>query len=497
MSDPNKQTYEFLADDPSFKVKPIMFSLIIGAFFAILNETLLNIALTTLMEQFNIGAPVVQWMVTGFMLVMGILIPVSALMLQSFTTRQMFLGTMSVFTIGTIICALAPSFSVLLAGRLLQAVGTGLLIPIIFNTFLLIFPPERRGGVMGMVGLVIMFAPAIGPTLSGVIVEHLGWRYLFITVIPFALFSILFAMKYLKNVGEVTKPKVDVLSIVLSTVGFGGIVLGFSLAGEGESGFLEPQVLTLIITGVISIACFTIRQLKLDEPVLDVRVFRYPMYSIAVVLFVIIVMAMFSSEIILPMFMQGPLALDPAAAGLILLPGALANGLLSPVMGKLFDKFGPRVMIIPAAGILTATMFSLSQVTASTPIWQLVISYFLLMISISAIMMPAQTNGLNQLPKRLYPHGTAIMNTLQPVSGAVGVAVFISILTARQEAFLLQAENPTAPEAISQSVVSGVELVYLIAFGIALTGFLISLFIKRATPQDMEEESTALQKKNA
>ncbi|MCA0971979.1 DHA2 family efflux MFS transporter permease subunit [Halobacillus litoralis] len=480
MSDTN---YEYLADDPNFKVKPIMFSLIIGAFFAILNETLLNIALTTLMDVFDIPEPVVQWMVTGFLLVMGILIPVSALLLQTYTTRQMFLGTMTIFTVGTVVCAVAPNFGVLLTGRLLQAVGTGLLIPIIFNTFLLIFPPERRGGVMGMVGLVIMFAPAIGPTLSGVIVDNLGWRFLFITVIPFALFSILFGWKYLRNVGEVTKPKVDILSIALSTLGFGGIVLGFSLAGKGDSSLLDPGVLTLLIAGLISLVFFTFRQLKLEEPLLDVRVFKFPMYSIAVVLFIILIMAMFSSEIILPMFMQGPLALSPQTAGMILLPGALLNGLLSPVMGKLFDKFGPRVMIIPAAGILTATMFSLSRVTADTPIWQMVLSYMFIMLSISAIMMPAQTNGLNQLPKKLYPHGTAIMNTLQPVSGAIGVAVFISLLTSRQQAYLSQADNAASEAAMSQATVVGVEFVYLIAFFITAIGFIVSLFIKRATPE--------------
>ncbi|UOR13469.1 MDR family MFS transporter [Halobacillus amylolyticus] len=482
--------YEFLADDPNFSVKPVMISLIIGAFFAILNETLLNIALTTLMAEFSLSATTVQWMVTGFMLVMGILIPVSALLLQTFTTRQMFMGTMTVFTIGTVICALAPTFSILLTGRLIQAVGTGLLIPIIFNTFLLIFPPERRGAIMGMIGLVIMFAPAIGPTLSGIIVEHLGWRFLFITVIPFALFSMAFAYKFLKNVGEVTKPKVDILSILLSTVGFGGVVLGFSFAGEGESGFLDPQVLTFIIVGLISLTFFTIRQLKLEEPLLDVRVFRYPMFTLALLLFIIVMMAMFSSEIILPMFMQGPLALTAATAGLVLLPGSLLNGLMSPVMGKLFDKFGPRKLMIPAAAVLTATMFSLSLVEATTPIYVIVISYMLLMLSVSAIMMPAQTNGLNQLPKQLYPHGTAIMNTLQPVSGAIGVSVFISIMTTRKESFLANATNPTSENAIMQSTVAGVELVYFIAFTVALIGFIITLFVKRAKPDDVSSESS-------
>ncbi|MBM7584025.1 DHA2 family lincomycin resistance protein-like MFS transporter [Bacillus pakistanensis] len=484
-----KNTYEFLADDPSFNVKPVMISLIIGAFFAILNETLLNIALTTLMEKFSVSATTVQWMATGFMLVMGILTPISALMLQSFTTRQMFIGTMTVFTIGTLICAMAPTFSILLTGRVLQAVGTGLLVPIIFNTFLLIFPPERRGAVMGTIGLVIMFAPAIGPTLSGIIVEHLGWRYLFITVIPFALFSILFAFKYLKNVGEVSKPKIDFPSILLSTIGFGGVVLGFSFAGEKEAGFLDPTVLIFIIGGVISLIFFVLRQLKLTEPMLDVRVFKYPMFTLAAVLFVIIIMAMFSSEIILPMYMQGPLALSAATAGLILLPGAILNGLMSPVMGKLFDKIGPRKLIIPASIVLTGTLFALTRIDMETPLWFIILSYILLMLSISAMMMPAQTNGLNQLPKRLYPHGTAIMNTLQPVSGAIGVSVFISIMTGRQQQYLESSATPSNPDTINQSLVAGVELVYIIAFGFAVIGLLIALFVKKATPEDIKDPS--------
>jgi len=479
--------YEFLSENPNVKVAPIIVSLIIGAFFAVLNETLLNIALTTLMKEFNISLTSVQWMATGFMLVMGVVIPISALLLQWFTTRQMFLATMITFTIGTIICAAAPLFSVLLIGRFLQAVGTGLLIPIIFNTFLLIFPPHRRGAVMGIIGLVIMFAPAIGPTLSGIIVEHLGWRYLFITVIPFALFSILFAYKYLVNVSELTKPKIDIISIIFSTIGFGGVVFGFSSAGGEEAGFLAPIAYMPIIIGGISLILFSFRQFKLDEPILDLRVFKFPMYSLGVIMFIIIIMAMFASEIILPVFMQGPLALSAATAGLILLPGSLINGLLSPVMGHAFDKFGPRLLMIPGSILLSATLFIMMRLDMNTPSWVIVVSYILLMISIAAIMMPAETNGLNQLPKHLYPHGTAVMTTLQPVAGAIGVSVFISIMNARQSNLLAKAPNPTNPDVINGAMVAGVELVYLIAFILSLGALVASFFVYRSVPIEVEE----------
>ena len=481
--------YEFLADDPNVKVLPIMLSLIIGAFFAILNETLLNIALTTLMDEFNITLPTVQWMATGFMLVMGIVIPVSALLLQWFTTRQLFLGTMIVFTIGTTVSAIAPTFLILLVGRLTQAIGTGLLMPIIFNVFLLIFPPHKRGKIMGLIGLVIMFAPAIGPTLSGIIVEYLGWRYLFITVIPFALFSILFAYKYLINVSEVTKPKIDILSITYSTIGFGAIIYGFSAVGESKAGFFSPNVYIAIAAGVIGIVLFSIRQLKLEEPVMDLRVFKYPMYTHAVLMFVIIIMAMFASEIILPIYMQGPLALTAATAGLVLLPGSILNGIMSPFMGHLFDKFGPRVLMIPASLVLSATMFMLSRLNMETPLWVLITGYILIMLTVSAIMMPAETNGLNQLPKKLYPHGTAVMSTLQPVAGAIGVSVFISIMNARQLSFLQKSENPNDAFTINQAMVAGVELVYFIAFGMSVIAVFLAFIVYRAVPKELDELS--------
>ncbi|CDQ41123.1 MDR family MFS transporter [Virgibacillus salexigens] len=488
MNDKNEPTYEYLADNPNFKVMPIMLSLIIGAFFAILNETLLNIALTTLMGEFNVSLPTVQWMATGFMLIMGIVIPASAVLLQWFTTRQLFLGTMTIFTLGTTICALAPTFPILLIGRLIQAAGTGLLMPVIFNVFLLVFPPHRRGKVMGLVGLVIMFAPAIGPTLSGVIVEYLGWRFLFICVIPFALFSVGFAYKYLLNVSEVTKPKVDVLSLVYSTIGFGSLVYGFSAAGEGENGFLSPNVYTFIFIGVVGITLFAIRQFKLEDPVMDLRVFKYPMFTHGILMFLIIMMTMFSSEIILPVFMQGPLGLMPAAAGLLLLPGSILNGIMSPVMGHLFDKFGPRLLMIPASIVLSGTMFMMSRLNENTEPWMIIIGYIILMLTVSAIMMPAETNGLNQLPKRLYPHGTSVMTTLQPVAGAIGVSVFISILNARQAHYLSQSENPQDPNAISDAMVAGVELVYFIAFAISIAAVILAFLVYRAVPKDQEKK---------
>jgi MFS transporter, DHA2 family, lincomycin resistance protein len=470
--------------------KAILITFMIGAFFAILNETLLNIALTELMEVFGVNAPTVQWLATGFMLVMGVLMPISALLIQWFTTRQMFIGVMTIFLIGTTIAAGAMNFPMLLAGRMIQAVGTGLLIPVIMNALLLIYKPEVRGKIMGTFGLVIMFAPAIGPTLSGVIVDMLGWRWLFITVIPFSIFSILFAWKYLQNVGEVTRPGVDVWSIILSSIGIAGIVYGFSSAGENGEGFTSSKIILIILISAVSLVWFVLRQLKLDEPLLDVRVFKYKSYARGVILFIIVIMAMFASEIVMPMYLQGPLGYSAKIAGLLLLPGALLNGLMSPVMGSLFDKFGPRKLIIPGTIVLSGVIFFFSNINEATPIWLFIVVYVLLMLSISAIMMPAQTNALNELPKNLYPHGTAIANTLQPVSGALGVSIFVSIMTQSRENFMNSYNGKVTRDVMNDAMTYGVHHAYWFALALALSAVIISLFIRKAAAPDFNETTS-------
>ncbi|MBM7553045.1 MDR family MFS transporter [Thalassobacillus pellis] len=468
--------------------KIILATFMIGAFFAVLNETLLNIALTELMDVFGLSAPTVQWMATGFMLVMGVLMPISALLIQWFTTRQMFIGVMSVFLAGTVIAASAVNFPMLLTGRMIQAVGTGLLIPVIMNALLLLYEPEVRGRIMGTFGLVIMFAPAIGPTLSGVIVDWLGWRWLFITVIPFAVFSILFAVKYLQNVGEVTRPKADVLSIILSSIGIGGIVYGFSSAGEGGGGFASMEIIAIIGVSIASLIFFVFRQLKIEDPLLDVRVFAYKNYARGIIIFVIVIMAMFASEIVMPMYLQGPLGFSAKAAGLLLLPGALLNGLMSPVMGTLFDKFGPRKLIIPASLVLVAVMVFFSYINPSIPIWYFIFAYIILMLSVSAILMPAQTNALNELPKHLYPHGTAIANTLQPIGGALGVSIFVSIMSQGQENYLDDHSGAITNDLLNKAMTAGVHHAYWFAIALCVSTFVIALFVKKAIAPDFEPE---------
>ncbi|MNX23777.1 putative multidrug resistance protein EmrY [compost metagenome] len=460
---------------------PIVISLMIGAFLALLNETLLGVALTDLMQDLKVSYSTIQWLTTGYMLLIGILVPVTALLIQWFTTRQIFISAMVLFFAGTLIAGLSPSFGVLLVARLVQALGTGLLLPVMMNTILTIYPPEKRGAAMGTIGLVIMFAPAIGPTLAGLILDSLNWRWLFFSVLPLALFSIIFAFIYLRNVSEVTRPKVDILSILLSTVGFGGIVYGFSSAGDPLVGWSSPLVITCLIAGFIGLLLFVLRQIKLTEPVLDMRTFKYPMFSLAVILMVILMMTLFSTLTLLPMFMITGLALKAFTVGLILLPGGIINGLMSPVTGRLFDKFGPRALVIPGIVIMTLSLWMFTRVTTTSEVFVIIILHSVLMIGLSMVIMPAQTTGLNQLPRNLYPHGTAIMNTIQQVAGAVGTALFISIMSSGQTRYLSGVQDPANPKHLPEAMTAGVHNAFWAAAILTVVALILALFMRRST----------------
>ncbi|MFC5468969.1 DHA2 family efflux MFS transporter permease subunit [Cohnella suwonensis] len=464
---------------------PIVIALIIGAFVAILNETLLGNALPDLMKAFDVSASTIQWLSTAYMLVVGVLVPITALLQQWYTTRQMFLGAMILFLAGTVVAAVAPEFEVLLVGRIIQALGTGLMLPVMMNTILAIFPPEKRGGAMGLIGLVIMFAPAIGPTVSGLIMDSLSWRWLFYLVIPLAVFSIIFAAVYMKNVSEITKPKVDILSILLSTAGFGGIVYGFSSAGSHS--WSDPEVYWTIIVGAVALLLFIWRQLVLKEPVMDLRAFKYPMFALVTVLMFVIMMTLFSTMTLLPMFLQGALLMTAFKSGLTMLPGGVINGIMAPVAGKLFDKFGPRVLVTPGLLLVVISIWMFTGIDETASTGYVITIHIIMLIGISLVMMPAQTTGLNQLPRHLYPHGTAIMNTLQQVSGAIGTALFISVMSNGAKDYLKDSSDPTNPAEAIKGMISGLHNAFWIGLFVAIVALIIGLFIKKTHPPEGEE----------
>ncbi|GIO24162.1 DHA2 family efflux MFS transporter permease subunit [Oceanobacillus sp. J11TS1] len=469
--------------------------LFIGAFVAILNETLLNVALPSIMEEFEVKPTSVQWLTNGYMLVNGILIPASAFLIQRFTNRKLFLTAMTLFTLGTLLAAISPTFSILLTARLIQAAGSAVMMPLLMNVMLTAFPIEKRGTAMGTFGLVMIVAPAIGPTLSGWIVEHYDWRTLFYIVFPISIISLLIGIFKLKNVTPQRAIKLDVISIILSSFGFGGLLYGFSSAGD--KGWDHPSVYITLIVGVIGVVALILRQLRMKDPMLEFRIFRYPMFALSSAISVVLAMALFSGMILIPLYVQTIRGFTPFEAGLLMLPGALVMGIMSPITGRLFDKFGARTLTVIGLIITGVTTYFFTQLDMKITITSLMVIFAIRSFGMSMVMMPVMTNGLNQLPMDQNPHGTAMSNTLQQVSGAIGSALLITVMNSRTnakaEALAEEAMKNIDPsqvptgaaaeqmqaEIMNEAMLHGINFSFFISLLIIALAFILALFIKR------------------
>jgi MFS transporter, DHA2 family, lincomycin resistance protein len=471
-----------LPKERKFRTIPILVSLLLGGFIGMFSETALNVALSDLMKVLDITPATAQWLTTSYLLTLGILVPISGLLLQWFTTRQLFVAALSFSILGTFLAAISSTFGFLLTARVVQAMGTALLLPLMFNTILVIIPPAKRGAAMGMIGLVIMVAPAIGPTIAGLLIENLSWHYIFWLSLPFLVIALLFGILYMQNVTEVTKPKIDLLSILLSSIGFGGVVFGFSSAGEAE-GWGNPKVIIAIALGLIALALFVVRQMKMKQPMINLRAFKFPMFVVGVLMVLICMMVILSSMLILPMYLQQGQGYSAFKAGLLLLPGGIINGLMSPIMGRLFDKYGPKWLVIPGLVIVAVSLWFFSSITVTSTVVFVIVLHSTLMIGVSMVFMPAQTNGINQLPMELYPDGTAIMNTLQQVAGAIGTALAVSIMSAGSKSYLEGVADPGNPVHLLPAFTEGVQNAFIFGVIIALAGLVLGLFIKRVVVQ--------------
>ncbi|MGO4787014.1 MDR family MFS transporter [Paenibacillus sp. 2KB_20] len=462
-----------------YKVIPIMVSLLLSGFIGMFNETALNVVLSDLINQFHITAATAQWLTTGYLLTLGILVPISGLFLQWFSTRQLFTASLLLALLGTAVATVSTGFELLMIARVIQAAGVAVILPLMFHTVLVIVPPKRRGTTYGLIGLVLVVAPAVGPTLSGLLIEQLSWNWIFGLTLPVLAFSLLFGMRYMQNISTITKPKIDIYSLILSTLGFGGIVFAFSSAGEGEGGFGAPKVVIPMIVGILAIMIFAVRQLRMKQPMMDLRAFKQPMFTVGTVMLMIAVMVMMAAMIMLPLYLIRGLGLNAFSAGLVLLTGGIVNAITQPIMGRIFDKFGPRWVVPAGMALISVVLWFISGITATTTITQIIVLHTFLMIGISMVWMPSQANGLNQLPPSLYPHGSAIMNTVQQVAGAIGIAVAVSIMSVGMSSFLKQTADQADPANAALALTEGIQHVFDIAVVVAIVGFIFSLFMKR------------------
>jgi DHA2 family lincomycin resistance protein-like MFS transporter len=447
----------------------IIVTLLVATFVVILNETIMNVALQRLMVDLRVDAPTVQWLSTGFMLTMAVVIPTTGFILQRLSTRAVFMLAMGLFSGGTLLAALAQGFGMLLLARIIQAGGTAIMLPLLMTTILTLVPVSRRGAVMGNVSIAISVAPAMGPTVSGLILEHFSWRFMFVFVLPIALAAFAIGAKYLTNIGDSEKTRLDALSVLLTVPAFGGLVYGLSQVGGGHGGQAGPgtPALLALAVGVVAMLAFVLRQLRLQKseaPLLDLRAFNFRMFTVSVLLLVVAMIALFGAVILLPLYLQEIRGLKSLETGLALLPGGLAMGLLGPFIGRVFDKVGPLPLTVTGSALMVVALWQFSRLDADTPVWWIVALHVALSLGLALLFTPAFTTGLNPLPPHLYSHGSAIMSTLQQVAGAAGTALLVSIY---------------AVVSAAAGMVAGMQAAFLTAAVIALAAVVLSAMMRK------------------
>ncbi len=458
--------------------RTVIATLLVATFVVILNETIMAVALPTLMTELSVPASTVQWLTSAFLLTMAVVIPTTGFLLQRIPTRTVFLLAMSLFCFGTLLAGLAPGFWLLLPARIVQASGTAIMLPLLMTSILTLVPVEHRGLVMGNVSIAISVAPAIGPTVSGIILEFLPWRFMFLLVLPIAVLALIIGARLLPNIGEHGTQRLDIWSVLLTIPAFGGIVYALSQFGITSSTGIGVAVGVLLI-GVLCLLAFGWRQLRLQkagDPLLDLRAFRFGMFSLSAALLCLVFMTFLGAFILLPIYLQSVRGLSSLATGLLLLPGGLLMGLLSPAVGKIFDRYGPKVLVPPGATVIALMMLALTQVDQHTSVWWLLAVHMILSVGLACFLTPTFTTGLNPLPPSLYSHGSAIMGTLQQVAGAAGTALVVTVMASRMASLMGRGSS----EIVAQT--AGLQSSFAIITVFAGAAIVLALFLRNPRP---------------
>ncbi|WP_084748609.1 MDR family MFS transporter [Clostridium mediterraneense] len=448
---------------------------LLGAFVSFFNETSLTTALPMIMKDLNVTASQGQWLTTIYMLVAGIMIPATPFLIKRFSTKGLFILSIGSFTIGTAIGAYAKNFDTLLAARTLQAFGAGMILPFMQTVFLTIFPKEKRGMSMGIMGIVIGVAPAIGPTLSGWLVEHYKWNDLFFISLPLVVIDLLAGIFLLQNIKSAEKAKLDILSAITSIIGFGGLLLGFSNAGT--DGWGSEKTLVPIIVGVISLIIFVWRQLKMEDPFLDLRIFKNTVFTSSTLIIMVIFGGFMASEVLLPLYIQEARGYSSLDSGLTLLPGALCMLVVSPLSGAIFDKIGAKLLAIIGLILMTGGTLAFGFLTDTTPIGYVAGMYALRLIGLGLVMMPVTTTGLNEVDKRLFSHATAANGALRQIAGSISTALLVTVMSNGMKNYITNnAATEHGKNLMIKAQVHGLNLSFLIATGVTFIALLLAIF---------------------
>lgn len=458
----------------------VIWVLLVATFTVILNETVMGVAIPHLMADLNITAVSAQWLTTAFLLTMAVVIPITGYLLQRFPTRAVFLTAMSLFCTGTLLAALATGFPMLLMARVVQASGTAIMIPLLMTTVMTLVPAAERGRRMGNITIVIALAPALGPTISGTILNFAGWRFLFWFVLPVAVAALIFGAVRITNVGERTAGALDLWSVPLVALGFGDVVYGLSKFGEDPATRDNRVMYITLAVGAVALGAFVWRQLviqRTDRALLDLRTFRSRVFTLSIILFVIAMAALFGSIILLPLFAQGVLGMTVLTTGLLVLPGGLVFGLMGPVVGRWYDRVGPRPLVVPGAALVAGAMWALASVVSEHTPWGLLVAcHVVLSGGLSLLFTSLFSASLGSLPPHLYSHGSATLATTQQVAGAAGTAALVSTMSAVALSRVAGGASQVA------GLAGGIQVAFYVSAALATVGFGLTWLLPRQAP---------------
>lgn len=426
---------------------PVIAVVVLGTFMAILDSTIVNVALPRMISIFNSSPDHAQWIVTAYMLVLGIIMPVSGFLGDRFGYKRMYILALGLFTLGSCLCGFAWSVNSLIVFRVIQALGGGIMQPLGMAILYQNNPRSRMGMVLGIWGIAAMLAPALGPTLGGYLVDYASWRFIFYINIPVGTINLFMAARILKETSLITTHHLDVVGILTSTSGFFCLLL--ALSQVGKYGWHSPFIVGLLYAALLSFIILTFNELKHPEPMLDLRLFTNFTFTLSVIISCINFMGMFAVVFLIPILLQSVVGLTAMRTGLIMFPAAFASGLVMPFSGRIFDRYGARGTVILGLAILTWTTWQIGKFDAQTSFFTMTIWLTARGLGMGFAMMPATTAGMNTVPPHLVGRASALNNAIRQVSSAFAIAAFASLFQSRQAmhfADLAVAANLSGPE---------------------------------------------------
>lgn len=458
---------------PTKQLTGIIGALALAAFLMIMNETVLTVALPAIMADMDISASAGQWLTTGFLVTMSVVIPTTGFLLQRFSSRSLFVFALSSFLVGTLIAIFAPSFAFLLLARIIQAVGTAIVLPLLMTTTLSLVPVHKRGMVMGLNSIVISVGPAVGPTVSGAIVHAWGWHYIFVLMAPLAVITLILGIIFIKLPSNARKLPVDIFSVILSALAFGLLVYGIASI-EKASENMGLTVATFVV-GLASLALFIKRQIRLTregKELLNLTPFASRNFTFAIVLIMIAFGTLLGTIMMVPIILESGKGISALAIGMMLLPGGLAQAIVSPIFGRIYDKHGPRPVLIPGAIMLALGQWMYVTVTTETELWMFMICHVIFSIGLALLMTGLMSSAMASVNPRLYGHGSAIFSTGQQLGGAIGTTIFITVMSVLSNNELAQGSD------LAQSLFTGAHAAFIVGALLGTIGVVLSFFIK-------------------